>query len=108
MRRLQNAPPFYDWVSLSASGKDEQQLLRALHVCKEKLSKVLPHESVIQILGPVPMAVVKINDRFRYRIQICCSMNRAVRLALSSILVSCSQDKEMRNIFFYIENEPEP
>lgn len=108
MRRIQNAPPFYDWVSLSAVGHDEQQLLHSLKNCKENLALRLPKECIVQMLGPIPMSVVKVKDRYRYRILICCRMNKEIRLVLSALLVSCSQDKRMRDITFYIENEPVP
>ena len=106
MRRLQNAPPFYEWVALSATGTDEQRLLKSLQKCKNTLEEMLRGVDEVQILGPVPMAIVKMNDRYRYRLQICCRMNRNIRRVLASVLVACSQDREMKKISFFIENEP--
>ena len=108
MRQIQNAPPYYDWIGFSAVGKDENQVLWALHECRKNLERMIPQDAFVQLLGPVPMSVVRIKDRFRYRLQICCKADRNIRRVLSSLLLSCSKDKEMRNISFYIENEPEP
>ena len=58
-----------------------------------------------ELLGPVPLPVVKVSDRFRYRLQIRCRINRNIRQILSSVLIACSKDKEMRDVSFYIENE---
>ena len=107
MRKIQNASPFYDWIAFSGVGKEEKQLLYGLQTCREMLIKLLAGEEVLQILGPVPMSVVRVNDRYRYRLLICCKINRNIRRILASVLAACSREKEMRHISFYIENEPE-
>ncbi len=105
MRRLQCSPPFRDWTAFSATGRDEAQLIRALHRCREQLIAMLP-KGEVQIFGPMPMPVVKVNDRYRYRLQLSCSMTRQIRMVISSLLRSCASDREMRKIRFYVENDP--
>ena len=58
-----------------------------------------------ELMGPIPFPVVKVSDRFRFRIQIRCRLNKTIRQILSAILIACSQDREMRNVYFYVENE---
>ena len=106
MRRLQNAPPFYEWVAFNANGSNEAEVMDALRYCRVILEQLLREEIDIQIMGPLPLPVSKINDRFRYRLQICCKMSRKIRQILSSVLIMCSKNSKMRNIVFYIENEP--
>ncbi len=108
MRRLQKAPPFYDWISFSATGKEEAQVLSSLQICKTILQESFTDDDHVQILGPVPMSVVKLNDRFRYRLLLCCSTNLKIRQVLSSLLTFCARKKEMNRVFFYVENEPSP
>ncbi len=106
MRRLQNAPPFLHWAALSASGKEEDQVLSSLRKCRVMLENMLQQQGEeAELLGPVPMSVVKVNDRYRYRLQIRCRMNRTIRRILSAVLTACGQDREMRNVSFYVENE---
>lgn len=106
MRRLQNAPPFYDWVAFNANGSNEAEVMDALRYCRVILEQLLREETDIQIMGPLPLPVSKINDRFRYRLQICCKMSRKIRQILSFVLIMCSKNSKLRNIVFYIENEP--
>ena len=58
-----------------------------------------------ELLGPMPLAVVRVSDRFRYRLQIQCRVNRKIRQILSAVLIACSRNREMRDVSFYIENE---
>ena len=106
MRSLQNAPPFSQWVAFSASGKDEKRVLSSLQKCRQMLEALFKEQSEeAELLGPVPLAVVKVSDRYRFRIQIRCRLTKTLRRILSSVLIACSQDREMRGVSFYIENE---
>ena len=106
MRRLQHAPPFSDRVAFSASGTDEGQVIRSLQNAKLMLQGMLSPEDGVEILGPVPFPVVKISDRYRYRLFLSCRLNRHIRQVLSAALTACGKDKEMRRVSFYIENDP--
>lgn len=106
MRKLQNAPPFTHWAALTASGRKEEQVLNALRKCRQILSVMLEQNGEqAELLGPVPLPVVKVSDRFRYCLQIRCRINRSIRQILSSVLITCSQDKEMRDVSFFVDNE---
>ena len=106
MRKLQNAPPFTHWAALTASGRKEEQVLNALRKCRQILSVMLEQNGEqAELLGPVPLPVVKVSDRFRYCLQIRCRINRSIRQILSSMLITCSQDKEMRDVSFFVDNE---
>ena len=108
MRRLQNAPPFFEWIAFSASGENETQVLETLSRCKWMLQSSFTDSDSVQILGPVPMSIVKMNDRYRYRLQICCHNSPRVRQVLASVLTACGRLKEMKHVSIYIENEPGP
>ena len=108
MRRLQNAPPFFDWIAFSASGENEAKVLETLSRCKWMLQSSFDDSDSVQILGPVPMSIVKMNDRYRYRLQICCHNSPRVRQVLASVLTACGRLKEMKHVSVYVENEPGP
>ena len=106
MRKIQNAPPFYHWVEFCASGKNEEQVLLALCKSRQMLEALLSEKGEqAELLGPVPLAVVKVSDRFRFRLHIRCRLNKTIRQIMSAVLIACSQDRKMRNVAFYIENE---
>ena len=106
MRRLQHAPPFSDRIGFSASGPDEQRVILALMKAKTMLQGMFSPEDGVEILGPVPFPVVKISDRYRYRLFLSCRATRNTRRILSAALSACSRDREMRKVSFYIENDP--
>ncbi|MCR5137466.1 MAG: primosomal protein N' [Oscillospiraceae bacterium] len=105
LRQIQNSPPFRDWTAFTAVGKEEEKLIRVLQQCRARLEQLMATEGA-QIFGPVPLTVVRVNDRFRYRIQISCTMTKKIRLILASLLRECAKDSSMRGIRFYIENDP--
>ena len=108
MRKLQSAPPFCDRIAFSASAGDEEKLIAALRFCKEQLRILMLGTEGTEIQGPIPMPVVKVSDRYRYRLQISCRLNKQVRQALSTMLVSCGREPRFKGIYFYIESDPGP
>lgn len=109
MRRIQHAPPFSDWISFTASGRDEKQVVHALVLCREYLNQAFSQYQYddVKIFGPNPLNVVRVNDVYRYRIMIICKLNKEIRLALSALLTLCGTDRNMRGIHFYIDQNPE-
>lgn len=106
LRRIQNSPPFRNWIALTGVSQDEELLLRSLRRCGKQLSEMLNGDNQAQIFGPVPLPVVKVNDQYRYRIQISCILDRRIRQILAAVLRDCASNREMRGIRFYIENDP--
>ena len=105
MRRVQGAPPFYDWVSLNGSGRDEEGVVNALRQYRAELEALLATEENIQLFGPIPHRIVRMSDRFRYRIQIMCRLNKRIRRALSAVIYASEKEYKSKNMSFYIENE---
>ena len=107
IRSLQDAPPYSDILALSVSGSDERKVIEGCRFVKARLTATLKDENNLEVLGPTPMSVVKVNNRFRYRVILKCALNKRIRSVVSSIIVECSTDKRFRNMSFYAENDPE-
>ncbi|MBR0393077.1 MAG: primosomal protein N' [Oscillospiraceae bacterium] len=105
MRRIQKAPPFYDWLSFSASGRDESLVIRALHESRDALLQMVTPEDAVSLIGPLPFPVAKISDHYRYRLQLCCRVDKRIRRILSSLLSHFIQSYGNKGIYFYIEND---
>ena len=108
MRRLQNAPPFSDRIGFTAVGTDESKVLASLRTAASMMQNLFVQDDGVDICGPVPLSVVKINDLYRYRLVLTCRPNRRIRQVLSAVLNACSRDSSSRNVSFYIENDPVP
>ena len=106
LRRLQNAPPFKNIFSLTVTGVDEEQVEKCCAYLSEWLRNICSGKPEIDILGPAPLPVVRVNNRYRYRINVCCESNAWIRRALSEMVIECGRDKKFRGVTVYADNAP--
>ena len=105
LRRIRRYPPFADLFTLTVSGLDEGAVLRAAVRLKETLGQILQGEEFRQmdpeVLGPAPAPVLKVNNRFRYRITLVGKNDKILRRRLAWLLKDFSSRSENRglNIF---------
>ena len=81
MRRLRRYPPFADLFSFTVTGADESRVIRAAKALRDALGYAVERREElkplsIEVLGPAGASVVKVNNRYRYRVF---SSARAVR-----------------------------
>ena len=105
LRRLQGTPPFRDLLAVTASGLEEAQVVRACRFILQRLRELL-RGAEATLLGPTPLAVVRMNNRYRYRVHISCTANAAVRAAVSQAVIECSTDKRFRGVSVFADNDP--
>ena len=106
LRRLQNAPPIADRYTITASGQNEEQVEWASRYLFDLLSlsaKEIPGTSV---LGPAPLMVFKVNNRYRYRVNMIGRNGAAIRRALAAAVRECGTDKRFRGISVYADHDP--
>lgn len=106
LRRIQNAPPFKNIFSLTVTGVDEEQVEKCCAYLSEWLRNICSDKPEIDILGPAPLPVVRVNNRYRYRINVCCESNAWIRRALSEMVIECGRDKKFRGVTVYADNAP--
>ena len=106
LRRLQNAPPFCDLFTVTASGLDEEAVQRCIHTIRDWLEQSLHDVPGASLLGPAPLAVVRVNNRYRYRISIACRADAGIRRRISQIVMECSRDKRFRDVSVFADNDP--
>ena len=110
MRKLRGCPPFRDLFLLTASGADEHGVLRACMRLRQALESAVlqpPYNQLqIQILGPAPASVTKINNRYRYRVTVSGKNSKEMRALLAHLVRSAQQDKENRGISVFADVNP--
>ena len=107
LRRLRDYPPFSDLILLTASGADEEAVLRCCARLRRALEEALPRLSgPWRLLGPAPAAVARVNNRYRYRLTLSAKNTKQLRAVLSSLLRAASQDKENRGVSVYGDIDP--
>ena len=107
-RRTQGYPPFQDLCILTASGLEEGAVLRCCMRLRDGLEswKRQPGLEDIRILGPAAAGVVKVNNRYRYRLTICCENKPAVRHMIAYLLRAAHEDKQNRGVSVFADLNP--
>ena len=80
-------------------------MIRAGRSIRERLERLIGQMEA-QIMGPTPLNVVKVNNRFRYRVHISCRAGSTVRALISQAVIECSTDKQFRGVSVFAENDP--
>ena len=106
LRRLQQSPPFSDILSVTATGLDEDRVVRCCVDIRNILVASLKHRADVKVLGPAPLVVVKVNNRYRYRINIDCKADAEIRKIVSAILIKCNSDSKYKGVSIFADNNP--
>ncbi len=110
MRKLRGCPPFRDLFLLTASGVDEHAVLQTCMKLRRELEHALqasPYDTMdIQVLGPAPAAVTKVNNRYRYRVTVSGKNNKELRALLAHLVRAAQQDKENKGVSVFADMNP--
>ncbi|UOO36879.1 primosomal protein N' [Oscillospiraceae bacterium CM] len=105
LRQLAGSPPFSDIIMLTASGTDETAVLRGCVTLKSTLLNYLAGEDV-HVMGPVPAAVMRVNNRYRYRILLSLRTSRQLRDTVAHVIRQFAADKAFRGVHVYADADP--
>lgn len=83
MRRLRRLPPFADLFTLTISGVEEGAVLRAAIGVRDVLRRRFGDN---EVLGPAPAPVLKVNNRYRYRVLLVGKNNKETREEIGGLL----------------------
>ena len=107
MRRLRRYPPFADLFIFTVSGIDEGSVLRAAAGVRETLKYLFAAPEMAagepEILGPAPAPVLKVNNRFRYRVLLVGKNTKAVRDRISWVLKNFGKDRANRGLSIFVD-----
>lgn len=110
MRRLRGAPPFRDLFVLTVSGTEESRVLRMCIKLRRTLESWLAQPLYagleLQVLGPAPAAIAKVNNRYRYRITLSGKNTKRLRTLISTLLCAAQTDKENKGVSVFADVDP--
>lgn len=109
MREQMGYPPFYDLCLLTLSGLFESQVKEAAgQIAKILRSSFEKHKSYIRatLLGPAPAPIVKLNNRYRYRVIIKCKNDKNFRLLLGRFISHFTSLKGNKNYILTADFNP--
>ena len=105
LRQVQHVPPFADQVLIGFQGLQEPQVLMGAAKFRDSLLQLQRSGNFgpMELLGPAPSPVPKINYQFRYRLTLRCRMEKNIRGALRYLLCAFGKDSKMRGVSAFID-----
>ena len=73
---------------------------------RHRLDGLLGPGGNTEVLGPAPLAVVKVNNRYRYRVMIYSGVNAGIRSTIAGVVMEFCQDKRFSDVSIYADNDP--
>ncbi len=107
LRSLQKAPPFADIFTIMFVGLFEAQTVAAAGHFRQQLEAILQNpvykELWLEIYGPSPAPVAKINNSYRYRIMLHGFNQRPMRQLLAHLLQNFAKDKISKGVTAFVD-----
>ena len=107
LRELRGCPPFRDLLVLTFHGRQEQQIRDAAQRFRATLAAQLASEyyrsETVQLLGPAPAQVARVNYSYRCRLTLSCRNTRRLRELTAHLMREFLKDKANRGIGVYAD-----
>lgn len=107
VRELRGCPPFADLFTITFTGLLESQVSDGAVRFRQMLVQSLQGPSgsgiVMQVLGPAPAVVAKVNNTYRYRLTLSCRNTRAVRDLISGLLRQFAKEKVNKGVSVFAD-----
>ena len=108
LRWLRRYPPFADLFSFTVTGTDEGRVMRAARALRDALCFAIERRDELQalhieVLGPAGAGVVKVNNRYRYRVFLVGKACSALRRLVAEYLYAFYQHKENRGLDIFAD-----
>ena len=106
LRKVMWYPPYCDMVSILFSGPFEATVAQCSRYYAKNILNIKKKYGRIQILGPVPAAITKIKNKFRWRILIKCENADLLAESLITAREECFKNKNFEKISIVIDKNP--
>ena len=107
MRRIRHNPPFSDIFTLSVSGLQEAKVVQAATAVRDTLRHVMSASELnplhIEVVGPAPAPVLKVSNRYRYRVTLVAKNEKPIRDRIGWLLKEFSKTSAYRGINIFVD-----
>ncbi|MDO4811966.1 MAG: primosomal protein N' [Eubacteriales bacterium] len=107
MRRLRRYPPFADLFVFTVSGTDESRVFSAANALKNGLNAAVLRPDLrtlsLEVLGPAGAPIIKVNNRYRYRVYIAGKNCAELRKLVAEFLLAFHRHKENRGLDIFAD-----
>ena len=106
LRRLTGTPPFSDMYVLTATGENEDAVLRCCRDTRSALLRLTRDYPEVRVLGPAPLPIAKIGGVWRYRVTVEAPEKSPIRTAVRQALIECNNSSNYRGVSLYADYNP--
>ena len=106
LRRLQALPPFTELLSVTLSGLGEAQVLDCAHRVKRHLISCAAGIDGARVLGPAPLAILKVNNNYRYRVTLCAPPGSGARRFIADTVIRAGASRFFKGVNVYADTNP--
>lgn len=106
IRKAMLYPPFADICLIGFVGNNQLSTIKSSKEflsCLIMLSKQQYSDIPLRILGPSPASVLKVSNKFRYKLIIKCRNNLRFRKMLSTLLIDFDKKSEFKDVTVYAD-----
>lgn len=110
VRKAMLYPPFADLCVVGFVGTTEPPVKEAAEIFLKEFTQLAAAEYAelpLRVIGPSPAAVLRINQKFRYKLLIKCRSSARFRELLARLLVRHGQNKEFNGVTAYADMNPD-
>ncbi|MCD8116233.1 MAG: primosomal protein N' [Oscillospiraceae bacterium] len=106
LRQIAGTPPFSELFVLTATGEDEDAVLRCCRDIRREILQLTAELADVRVLGPAPLPVARMNKSWRYRVTVSGPEGKPLRSAVSWVLMNCNDGKKYRGVSVYADYDP--
>jgi primosomal protein N' (replication factor Y) len=104
LRRVNRLPPFSDVLMLTLSGLREDNVRQAALRVRQQLERSAA--LFFQILGPAPAPILKVNNRYRYRLTLTAKLEKPVRQTIAALSAAFGREPQNRGVHLAVDVNP--
>lgn len=105
-RKMMLYPPFCDVCVIGFSGIEERAVKLAAQSFAGRFSRTAAAsypQLPLRLLGPVPSGILKVSNKYRYKLLLKCRNSAKLRQLLQEVLLAQAQDKGIRGVSSYVD-----
>ena len=105
-RKLLWYPPFCGMIGVYFRSEDEGAAAQASRYFAKAVGNVKALGQKVQVLGPIPSAVAKINNKYRYQIIMKCEDDESLGKILANAETAVRENKDYDSVSIIIDKSP--
>lgn len=106
LRRLEALPPFTELLSVTMSGRIEDHVHGCAARARDELTYLTRSVPGTRVLGPAPLSILKVNNKYRYRVTLCAPPGTGLRRVVADLVERLGSDKKYRGVSVYADTNP--